>query len=122
VSGSNRERSRRHDATSTYPTSIDINELKYSPTLYIGLDVHKEKTSVALADPDAKGGARLHGEVTTSHITLDHIIRRIAKSKTISVSQISVCYEACGCGMWIAWMFMTKKFNPPSSPFSHGIC
>jgi hypothetical protein len=74
------------------------------------------------ADPDAKGEARLHGEIATSQITLDHMNRRIAKSKTISVSQISVCYEACGCGMWIAWMFMTKKFNPPSSPFSHGIC
>jgi hypothetical protein len=31
--------------------------------IYIGLDVHKEKTSVAIADPGSKGEVRLHSEV-----------------------------------------------------------
>lgn len=82
-----------------------------TPKLYIGLDVHKEKTSVAIADPGAKGEIRPHGEVATTQIALDRLIRRIAKAKQISVSQISVCYEAGGCGMWIARMFM--KMNVP---------
>jgi transposase len=68
--------------------------------LYIGLHVHKEKTSVALADPGAKGEVHLHGEVATSQIALDRMIGRIAKSKNISVSPISVytklAVAACG--------------------------
>lgn len=82
-----------------------------TPKLYIGLDVHKEKTSVAIADPDPKGEIRSHGEVATTQIALDRLIRRIAKAKQIPVSEISVCYEAGGCGMWIARMFM--KMNVP---------
>ena len=80
-----------------------------TPAIYIGLDVHKEKTSVAIADPGAKGEIRLHGEVATTQVALDRVIRRIAKNKNIPVSRISVCYEAGGCGMWIARMFMKMK-------------
>jgi hypothetical protein len=52
-----------------------------TPKLYIGLDVHKEKTSVTIADPDPKGEIRSHGEVATTQIALDRLIRRIAKAK-----------------------------------------
>jgi transposase len=82
-----------------------------TPKLYIGLDVHKEKTSVAIADPGANGEIRHHGEVATTQIALDRFIRRIAKTREIPLSRISVCYEAGGCGMWIARMFM--KMNVP---------
>ena len=77
--------------------------------IYIGLDVHKEKTSIAIADPGAKGEVRLHGEVATTQVALDRAIRRIAKTKDIPLSRISVCYEAGGCGMWIARMFLKMK-------------
>ena len=33
--------------------------------LYVGFDVHKEKTSLAIADPGATGGIRSYGEVAT---------------------------------------------------------
>jgi len=36
-----------------------------TPALYIGLDVHKEKTSVAVADPGPKGEIRSPGEVAS---------------------------------------------------------
>ncbi len=62
-----------------------------------------------LADPGAKGEIRLHGEVATTQIALDRVIRRIAKSKKISLEEIAVCYEAGGCGMWIARMFLKMK-------------
>ncbi len=39
-----------------------------TPAIYIGLDVHKEKTSVAIADPGPQGEIRLHGEVATTHV------------------------------------------------------
>jgi transposase len=77
--------------------------------IYIGLDVHKEKTSVAIADPGPQGEIRLHGEVATTQVALDRLIRRIAKVRGIPLSRISVCYEAGGCGMWIARMFTKMK-------------
>jgi len=80
-----------------------------TPQLYIGLDVHKEKSSVAIADPGATGEIRHHGEVATTQVALDRLIRRIAKSKNIPLSRISVCYEAGGCGMWIARMLHKMK-------------
>jgi transposase len=82
-----------------------------TPALYIGLDVHKEKTSVATADPGSKGEVRLHGEVATTQVALDRLIRRIAKARAIPVSRISVCYEAGGCGMWIARMLAKMKVH-----------
>jgi transposase len=77
--------------------------------LYIGLDVHKEKTSVAIADPGPQGEVRLYGEVATTQVALDRLIRRIAKARGVPLSRISVCYEAGGCGMWIARMLMKMK-------------
>lgn len=80
-----------------------------TPALYIGLDVHKEKTTVAIADPGANGQIRHHGEVATTHVALERFIRRIAKARSIPLSRISVCYEAGGCGMWIARMLLKMK-------------
>ncbi len=38
-----------------------------TPALYIGLDVHKEKTSVAVANSGPEGEIRSHGKVATTH-------------------------------------------------------
>ncbi len=77
--------------------------------LYIGLDVHKEQTSVALAEPGAKGEIRSHGNCATSQIALERIIRRITKARGCALPEIHVCYEAGGCGMWIARMLLRLK-------------
>lgn len=76
-----------------------------TPEIYIGLDVHKEKTSVAVADPGAQGEIRSHGEVATTQVALERLIRRLAKARKVPLAAISVCYEAGGCGMWIARLF-----------------
>jgi len=41
-----------------------------APALYIGIDVHKEKTSFAIADPRSKS------EATTAQVALDRQDRR----------------------------------------------
>ncbi len=38
-------------------------KLDTTPALYIGLDVHKEKTSVAVANSGPEGEIRSHGDV-----------------------------------------------------------
>ena len=77
--------------------------------LYIGLDVHKEQTSIALAEPGSKGEIRSYGNVATSQIMLERVVRRIAKAHKIGLAELHVCYEAGGCGMWIARMFVRLK-------------
>lgn len=70
--------------------------------LYIGLDVHKEQTSVAIAEPGSNGEIRSHGSVATSQTALEKLLRRLAKAHKIKTTEMHVCYEAGGCGMWIA--------------------
>ena len=105
MSGSSRGLSRRHEAGAPihiqYIPIMKTNS-DTTPQLYIGLDVHKAKTSVAVADPGSTGEIRHHGEVATTQVALDRLIRRIAKARAIPLARIAVCYEAGGCGMWIA--------------------
>jgi transposase len=77
--------------------------------IYIGLDVHKEKTSIAIASAGADGEVRSYGEVATTQITLERTLRKIAKARGISLAEFHVCYEAGGCGMWLARMFARLK-------------
>lgn len=76
-----------------------------TPKFYIGLDVHKEKTSVAIAEAGANGEVRHHGECATTRVALERLVKRIAKAHKVPTSRLAVCYEAGGCGMWIARMF-----------------
>ena len=53
--------------------------------------------------PGARGEVRSHGNVATSQIALDRLVRRLAKAHGASLPQLHVCHEAGGgCGMWIA--------------------
>ena len=67
-----------------------------TPKLYIGLDVHKEQTSVAIAEPGAKGEIRSHGSIATSQSALEKLMRRLAKAHGIKTTEMHVCYvEPC---------------------------
>lgn len=70
--------------------------------LYLGLDVHKEQTVIAILESDRQAEPTHHGSVATSQHALERSIRRIAKSKGRKLSDLHVCYEASGCGFWIA--------------------
>ena len=71
-------------------------------TLYIGLDVHKAETVIATLESDRDSEPQHYGSITTSQHALERAMRRIAKSHDRKLSDLHVCYEASGCGFWIA--------------------
>ena len=76
------------------------------PLLYIDLDVHKEQTVIALLEPDRNAEPEHYGSVATSQHALERAVRRIAKARKIKLANIHMCYEASGCGFWIAGLFL----------------
>ncbi len=71
-------------------------------TLYIGLDVHKEQTVIAILESGRDEEPRAYGSITTAQHALERAMRRIAKAQNRRLSDLHVCYEASGCGFWIA--------------------
>lgn len=60
---------------------------------YVGLDAHKEKISVAVAD--AVGGeARFYGEVSNTPAAVRRLLKRLSGDGEV----VSYCYEAGPCG------------------------
>ena len=57
-----------------------------TPKLYIGLDVHKEQTSVAIADPGPRGEVRSHGNILTCQPSIEKLLRRLAKARGIALA------------------------------------
>jgi transposase len=74
--------------------------------LYIGLDVHKEQTVIAMVEADRDAEPRQYGSITTSQHALERAMRRIAKQQKCELADLHVCYEASGCGFWIARRLM----------------
>lgn len=71
-------------------------------TLYIGLDVHKAETVIAILESERDAQPRHYGSVITSQHAIERAMRRIAKNQGRKLDEIHVCYEASGCGFWIA--------------------
>ena len=64
---------------------------------FVGLDVHKERISVALADGSERGEARVYGEIANHPDALKRLMRRLARGG----HELHVCYEAGPCGYGI---------------------
>lgn len=71
-------------------------------TLYIGLDVHKAETVIAILESHREAEPRHYGSIATTQHALERTIRKIAKNQDRQLSDLHVCYEASGCGFWIA--------------------
>ena len=71
-------------------------------TLYLGLDVHKAETVISILESDRDAEPRHYGNISTTQFSLERAIRRIAKKQNRELSDLHVCYEASGCGFWIA--------------------
>ncbi len=70
--------------------------------LYIGLDVHQAETVVAILESRREAEPQHYGGIATTQHALERTMRRIAKSRDLRLSDLHVCYEASGCGFWIA--------------------
>src|SRR5215470_4696238 len=68
--------------------------------LYLGLDVHKDSITIAIADGQAKGELRLFGTIANSLHALERTLSRIHKAHP--GAQLEVAYEAGPCGFVIA--------------------
>ena len=71
-------------------------------TLYLGLDVHKEETVIATLESDRDAEPQHYGSIGTTQHALERTMRRITKSRGLQLGDLHVCYEASGCGFWIA--------------------
>jgi len=69
-------------------------------TLYLGLDVHKDSITIAIAQPGSKGEIRLFATITNDVERLDKALQRIRKAHP--GAHLEVAYEAGPCGFVIA--------------------
>lgn len=63
-------------------------------TKYIGLDVHKNSISLAIADDGPAGEVRLYGTIKNTVEALDKVIRKLVSTG----AQLQFVYEAGPCG------------------------
>src|SRR5215467_9547901 len=69
-------------------------------TLYLGLDVHKDSNTIAIAEPGSKGEIRVFGTITNDVDRLEKALTRIRKAHPDA--HLEVAYEAGPCGFVIA--------------------
>jgi transposase len=69
-------------------------------TLYLGLDVHKDSITIALAEGKPQGEIRTFGTITNDLHALEKALTRIRKAHPGAV--LEVAYEAGPCGFGIA--------------------
>jgi transposase len=95
-------------------------------TLYIGLDVHKDSITIAIAQPGPKGEIRLFGTIANSLEALERFLRRLRHAHP--GAHLEIAYEAGPCGFGIARRLQQLKVpclvaapslipKAPGSPF-----
>jgi transposase len=65
--------------------------------LYIGLDVHKESISIAVAEAGRDGEIRSYGKISNNLQTMEKAIARLRKQYG-QETELHFCYEAGPCG------------------------
>lgn len=68
--------------------------LQNYPSIYVGLDVHKESLAIAIASPERGGEIRFYGNIPNQQQSINHLFLKIKKQ----YSFIMACYEAGPCG------------------------
>src|SRR5947199_662620 len=76
------------------------NHTMQTITLYLGLDVHKDSITIAIAEPGSKGEIRVFGTITNDIDRLEKALARIRKAHPGAI--LETAYEAGPCGFVIA--------------------
>jgi hypothetical protein len=63
------------------------------PTTFVGLDVPKRMTSVAIAEAGRGGEVRFRGEIPSTPEALHRLVERLQRNHR----RLSFCYEAGPC-------------------------
>src|SRR3954447_6999885 len=71
------------------------------PFLFIGLDVHKESISIAVAEDGRAGEVRSYGTISHDLHALEKVMYKLRKEGDEG-RELRVCYEAGPCGFGIA--------------------
>jgi transposase len=72
---------------------------------YIGLDVHADSITVAVAEEGRDGEVRLYGKISHDLHMVDKVFAKLGHPKI----ELRVCYEAGPCGFALARHFERKK-------------
>lgn len=78
--------------------------MKHSPTLFVGLDVHKDSIAVAYIGEDRRDEPTYLGPIGTRQCDIDQLVRKM-QSKA---SNVVFVYEAGPCGYWL-YRYLTAK-------------
>ena len=73
---------------------------------YVGLDVHKNSITIAVADPGRKAEVRVYGDIANNLSQLDKVARKLVSTG----SQLSFVYEAGPCGYQIYRHLIDKGY------------
>jgi transposase len=75
--------------------------------LYVGLDVHADSITVAVAEPTRDGEIRLYGKISSDLHSLEKVLRKLGHP----TKELHICYEAGPCGFVIARRCAQLKIN-----------
>ncbi len=76
-------------------------------TKFIGLDVHKNSITIAIADDGAEGEVRLYGNIKNTIEAVDKVIRKLLSTG----AQLKFVYEAGPCGFVLYRYLKGNGFN-----------
>ncbi len=80
------------------------------PILFVGLDVHKETISVALAENEGAREVRSHGTISHDLHALEKLLRKL-QGEGPERRELRVCYEAGPCGFGVARRLLQLKID-----------